>query len=138
MTSVIPSAARDLLLGSIPGLMLAVTATAQPSNPGRTHEIRMQGGRFAPYEITIQPGDTVRFVLGTGGPHNVAFRETTGEAATRLRRRMTDTIADLAGPLLVVPGETYTVVFTDVPAGRYPYWCIPHLAMGQMGEIRVR
>lgn len=98
----------------------------------------MQGGRFAPYDITIERGDTVRFVLGTGGPHNVAFRETKGEAAARLRRRMSDTIADLAGPLLVIPGETYTIVFTDVPAGRYPYWCIPHLAMGQMGSITVR
>ena len=102
------------------------------------HVIRMQGGRFAPYELTINPGDTIHFVLGSGGPHNVAFRETRGEAAVRLRARMgKDTIADLAGPLLVIPGDTYDVVF-DVPSGKYPYWCIPHLTMGQMGSITVR
>ena len=137
MTTVIPGAARDVLRAVLFGSGL-LAASAPPTSPPRAHEIRMQGGRFAPYEISIRSGDTVRFVLGSGGPHNVAFRETRGEAAARLRRRMTDTIADLAGPLLVVPGETYTVVFTDVPAGRYPYWCIPHLAMGQMGEITVR
>jgi plastocyanin len=48
-----------------------------------------------------------------------------------------DTIADLSGPLLIVAGDTYDVVF-DVPSGKYPYWCIPHLAMGQMGSITVR
>ena len=50
---------------------------------------------------------------------------------------MSDTIADLAGPLLVIPGEEYVIVFTDVPAGKYPYWCMPHLSMGIMGSIRV-
>jgi plastocyanin len=128
------------------GILLAVAAVAgvsstlptrRPANP-TTHVIRMQGGRFAPYELAIAPGDTVRFVLGSGGPHNVSFRETRGAAAAQLRRRMgKDTIADLSGPLLIIPGETYDVVF-DVPVGSYPYWCIPHLAMGQMGSITVR
>jgi plastocyanin len=113
-------------------------ATRPPAGPPTRHTVRMQGGRFAPYELTVNPGDTIHFVLGSGGPHNVAFRETRGEAATRLRARMgKDTIADLAGPLLVLPGDTYDVVF-DVPSGRYPYWCIPHLGMGQMGSITVR
>jgi plastocyanin len=111
----------------------------QSANPPIRHTIRMQGGRFAPYELTIAPGDTVRFVLGSGGPHNVAFRETKGVAATQLRLRMgKDTISDLSSPLLIIPGETYDIVFTGVPAGQYPYWCIPHLPMGQMGSITVK
>ena len=115
-----------------------ILAARRPSTPPVRHEIRMQGGRFAPYELTINRGDTIHFVLGSGGPHNVAFRETKGEAAVRLRARMgKDTIADLAGPLLILPGDTYDIVF-DAPSGRYPYWCIPHLAMGQMGQITVR
>jgi plastocyanin len=122
-----------LLLLSALGVGSLLTAPA----PTR-HTIRMQGGRFAPYEVTVNRGDTIHFILGTGGPHNVAFRETRGEAAVRLRARMgKDTIADLAGPLLVIPGDTYDVVF-DVSSGKYPYWCIPHLTMGQMGSITVR
>ena len=111
----------------------------QSVNPPIKHVVRMQGGRFAPYELTIAPGDTVHFVLGSGGPHNVAFRELNSAAAAQLRKRMgKDTIGDLSGPLLISPNDTYDIVFTDVPAGKYPYWCIPHFAMGQMGSITVR
>ena len=108
-----------------------------PSAPTR-HTVRMVGNGFQPRELTIDKGDTVRFVLGSGGPHNAAFREITGEAASRLRKVMKDTIADLSGPILIVPGETYDIVFSDVPPGRYPYWCIPHLAGGMMGTSIVK
>ena len=128
---------RRYALLLLPVLLTSRVPDVAASSP-RTHTIRMQGGRFAPYELTIARGDTVRFVLGSGGPHNVAFRETKGAAAAALRQRMgKDTIADLSGPLLIVAGEKYDVVF-DVPSGQYPYWCIPHLAMGQMGSITVR
>ena len=114
-----------------------LVARQLPNSPTR-HTVRMQGGGFSPRELTVSPGDTIHFVLGSGGPHDVAFRETKGAAAIRLRARMgKDTIADLAGPLLVLPGDTYDIVF-DVPSGKYPYWCIPHLGMGQMGSITVR
>ncbi|HET9424502.1 MAG TPA: plastocyanin/azurin family copper-binding protein [Gemmatimonadaceae bacterium] len=127
---------RTLIFAAL-SLALAAAPFVPRAAAPRSHEVIMQGGRFAPFELTIVPGDTVRFVLGGGGPHNVAFRETKGDAAAKLRKRMADTIADLSGPLLVTPGESYVIVF-DVPAGRYPYWCIPHLSMGLMGTITVR
>jgi plastocyanin len=118
-------------------LGVSVLLSARPA-PTR-HVIRMVGNGFLPRELTINPGDTLRFVLGSGGPHNAAFRETKGIAAARLRARMgKDTIADLSGPLLIIPGDTYDVVFADMPPGRYPYWCIPHLAGGMMGTIIVK
>lgn len=127
------------LLWAIGAVSVAAFAmTERPASTSKSHTVRMQGGRFAPYELTIAPGDTVRFVLGSGGPHNVAFRETKGEAAVRLRARMTDQMSDLSGPLLVVPDDSYTIVFTDVPVGAYPYWCIPHLGMGMMGSITIK
>ena len=49
-----------------------------------------------------------------------------------------DTISDLSGPILIIPGDTYDIVFAGVPAGKYPYWCIPHLSGGMMGTIIVR
>jgi plastocyanin len=119
-------------------VLAAHAARAYHSAVPRTPGVRMQGGQFSPAQLTVDRGDTVRFVLGSGGPHNVAFRETKGDAAAKLRARMgRDTIADLSGPLLVIPGETYVIAF-DVPAGSYPYWCIPHLAGGMMGTITVR
>ena len=113
-------------------------AARTPVAPTR-HTIRMVGNGFQPRELTINEGDTVRFVLGSGGPHNAAFRETTAAAAVKLRARMgKDTISDLSGPILIIPGDTYDIVFSGVPAGRYPYWCIPHLSGGMMGAIIVK
>ena len=104
----------------------------------KLHTVTMVGNGFQPRELTIEKGDTVRFVLRSGGPHNAAFREIPSVAASRLRKVMKDTIADLSGPLLIIPGETYDVVFADVPAGKYPYVCVPHLAGNMTGTITVR
>ena len=108
-----------------------------PAAP-KTHIVRMQGSRFVPSELTIETGDTVRFVMGTGGPHNVGFRDLKGAGADRLRKLMPDTIGSLSGPLLLDPGQTYQIVFTDVPAGAYPFWCVPHISSGMTGTITVR
>ena len=124
-----------LLLSAV-GLGYVLSAP-RPSAATR-HTVRMVGNGFQPRALTIERGDTVRFVLGSGGPHNAAFREVSREAAGRLRKVMKDTSADLSGPILIIPGETYDIVFTDVPSGTYPYWCIPHLAGGMMGTIIVR
>ena len=125
---------RPLIAGFAASFILG----ASPARVAVTHVVRMEGSRFVPAAITIDRGDTVRFVMRSGGPHNVAFRDATGEAAARLRRVMPDTMSDLSGPLLIIPGDTYTIVFTDVPSGTHTYWCIPHLAGGMKGTITVR
>ncbi|HKW47882.1 MAG TPA: plastocyanin/azurin family copper-binding protein, partial [Gemmatimonadaceae bacterium] len=66
----------------------AATATAQPSTgssetetaapiSGQTVEVKMlqdaQGSyRFDPADVTIKPGDGVKFIMVSGAPHNVA------------------------------------------------------------------
>src|SRR3979409_2541466 len=44
---------------------------------GKTHEVKMvgdaKGYRFEPANITVKQGDGIKFVVVTGGPHNVAF-----------------------------------------------------------------
>src|ERR1700720_2051923 len=44
---------------------------------GKTHEVKMigdaKGYRFDPANFTVKQGDGVKFVVVTGGPHNVAF-----------------------------------------------------------------
>ena len=55
----------------------AQAATLAPIT-GKTHEIKMvgdaKGYRFEPANLTIKAGDGIKFVMvGTMGPHNVAF-----------------------------------------------------------------
>ena len=99
-----------------------------------------QAPRFEPAEIQIASGDTVEFVLVSAAPHNVAFDSTAlSPAATdRLRKIVHDPMLPLAGPMLLKEGERYTLVFADVPAGRYAYFCMPHMSMQMRGTVVVR
>jgi plastocyanin len=40
--------------------------------------------------------------------------------------------------LISAPNGTYTISFANVPAGSYPFFCTPHLAMGMTGTITVK
>ena len=52
------------------------TGAAAPIT-GTTHEVKMvgddKGYRFEPADITVKQGDGIKFVMVSGGPHNVAF-----------------------------------------------------------------
>ena len=130
------------------GLLLAFPVSfadmLAPERPPAVHEVRMvQEGstyRFAPARVTVRRGDQVRFVMVSGGPHNVAFDpEKVPDAAERgLSAGMKDQISPLAGPLLTKAGESYTVSFADVAPGTYPFYCMPHMAMGMQGAVTVR
>ena len=56
----------------------APTGTAAYAAPvGTIHEVRMVGDaagfRYEPANITVKPGDGIKFINVSGGPHNVAF-----------------------------------------------------------------
>ena len=34
-------------------------------------------------------------------------------------------------------GDSLVFTFAGVPAGRYPYYCLPHQAMGMKGELTI-
>jgi plastocyanin len=121
----------------------AGSATAAPAT-GTVHEVKMvgddKGYRFEPAELTIKQGDGVKFVMTSGGPHNVAFDEAgipTG-ASAQLAANIENAAAPLTSQMLVNPNEAVTVSFANVPAGTYNYNCIPHLAMGMKGKITVQ
>lgn len=104
------------------------------------HRVNMTGNRFVPSRLQIVTGDTVDFVNGAGGPHNVAFWSDSLPQGSRdlLSRLMQDSIAPLTGSLLLEEEQTWTMAFTGVPPGRYPYFCLPHMVGGMVGEIEVR
>jgi len=99
-----------------------------------------QAPRFEPAEIQIASGDTVDFVLVSAAPHNVAFDSTalSPMATARLHKIVHDPMLPLAGPMLLKAGERYTVVFSDVPPGRYSYYCMPHMSMQMKGTVVVQ
>ena len=111
---------------------------------GKTHEVKMvgdeKGYRFEPADLTVKQGDGVKFVMVSGGPHNAAFDPATvpANAKAQLSANMPNQMSELSGPLLVNPNETYTISFANVPPGKYPYHCTPHLAMNMKGTITVQ
>jgi plastocyanin len=134
----------------------AATATATTSAPaptgavapapitGTTHEVKMIGDatgyRFEPATLTIKSGDGVKYVMVSGGPHNVAFQNVTDPAASaQLDANMPgQKMGPLSGPMVMQPNEAYSVSFGKVPAGKYDYICVPHSAMNMKGTITVQ
>ncbi|HET7464005.1 MAG TPA: plastocyanin/azurin family copper-binding protein [Longimicrobium sp.] len=132
-------------------LVLALAPRAAHAQQPTVHTVRMlvEGGvpRFDPATVTIKPGDQVRFVNVSGGPHNVSF-----DAATLpqgmdhvMEHAMPDQIQPLWGKLLVDPNESYTISFAGARPGRYPVFCVPHMydkhggtETGMKGVIIVR
>lgn len=126
-----------------PAAALALRAQADAPAPA-THEVKMYmegaSARFEPASITIPRGDRIRFVTMTGGPHNVWFdpARVPDAAEAALSAGMPNQMAPLAGPFVTEPGESYTVSFAGVPAGRYEVLCMPHMGLNMKGVITVQ
>lgn len=129
--------AVDSASPSTPGAVTAAPIT------GTVHEVKMlgdaKGYRYDPAEITVKPGDGVRFVNVTGGPHNVAFDAAT--IPSDVREQLWANMPNAAGgssPVLSLPNETWTLSLGNIKPGTYPYYCVPHLVAGMKGVITVK
>ncbi len=128
---------RGMMLGTM-ALLLGLVATAplhaDPGKGGHVVVVKMveQGGgqyRFEPAAVTVQPGDTVRWLETSGAPHNVQFDKWPGGA--RLGGAQ-------AGPLLTSKGATYQLVIDGrFPPGTYAYECLPHGMLGMKATLTV-
>jgi plastocyanin len=142
-TDTAASAATGTPAATTPAAGGATAGAAAPIT-GTTHEVKMvgdeKGYRFEPANITVKQGDAIKFVMVSGGPHNVAFDPATVPAAAKsqLTANMPQQISELSSPMMMNPNESYTISFGGVPAGQYPYHCTPHLAMGMKGVITVQ
>jgi plastocyanin len=112
---------------------------------GTTHEVKMvgdaKGYRFEPANITVKQGDGVKWIVVSGGPHNVAFDPATipPDVRPQLDANMgTDRMGELSANMKINPGESITISFGNIKPGQYPYHCTPHLALGMKGIITVR
>jgi plastocyanin len=123
----------------------AAVASAGAAITGQTHEVQMlqdaQGNyKFEPANVTVKQGDGIKFTMVSGGPHNVAFDPTQvpANAKAALSANMQQQVSELSSPMMMNAGESYTISFAGVPAGKYDYHCTPHLAMGMKGTITVQ
>ena len=118
------------------------TATAAPIT-GTTHEIKMvgddKGYRFEPATITAKAGDGIKFVMVSGGPHNVAFDAATipEDVKAQLQANMPNS-TDFSSPMMMNANEAWTVSLGNIKPGTYGIICTPHLAMGMKMELVVQ
>lgn len=117
------------------------TGTAAPVT-GTVHEVKMigdeKGYRFEPVDITIKAGDGIKWVMVSGGPHNVAFQNVAADAKAQLSANMPNQLSDLSSPMMINPNEAYEMSFANVKPGKYDYVCTPHLANNMRGSVTVQ
>lgn len=107
-------------------LLLVISSFFITVNPAlaATYEVKMGTDSFQlafdPSTLTIQTGDTVKFVANQLAPHNVVFEDSSVESHTQL---------------LFSKGDSYETTF-DTP-GTYTYYCEPHRGAGMVATIIV-
>ena len=119
------------------------SAVAMAPVTGTVHEVRMVGDatgyRYEPANITVKPGDGIKFINATGGPHNVAFDPATipADQKDQLFANMPNSL-DGSSPIFTQPDEQWVLSLGNIKPGKYPFHCTPHLAMNMKGEITVQ
>jgi len=138
-TTTTTSGAASTTAGATGGAAAAAPIT------GTTKTVNMvgdaKGYRFEPANITVKQGDAIKFVVVSGGPHNVAFDPATipADVKSQLDANMgTDKMGELSSSMKTNAGESVTVSFGKIKPGQYPYHCVPHLALNMKGVITVQ
>ena len=140
-TAAAPAATTDT---AAPAPAAAAPAGAAAAITGTTHEVKMvgddKGYRFEPADIKVKAGDGIKFIMVSGGPHNVAFDPATipADVKPQLSANMPNQQGELSSPLMTNPNDSYTISLANVKPGQYPFHCTPHLAMGMKGTITVQ
>lgn len=93
--------------------------TMEPADSGNVVEIQLRDFEFSQPELHIAAGTTVRWRNTTSNYHTVTPDGHSAWTQWQTTR----------------PDETFTVSF-DTP-GTYPYYCMPHRALGMTGTIIV-
>lgn len=112
-------------------LVLAVTMMFSMANSAQADTVEVKMGAdngslgFQPTKITIQAGDTVKWVNNKLAPHNVVF-DSSVKDADKLSHK----------GLAFSAGESFDITFTE--PGEYPYYCEPHRGAGMNGVVTVQ
>lgn len=101
---------------------LLVVLFASTMGLAQIDTVEMVDDAFVPADITVQEGDTVLWI-------NMGNNVHTTTSGTNCEEDGIWNSGNLNS------GEGYGVVFSD--AGDYPYYCIPHCAIGMTGSVTV-
>jgi plastocyanin len=109
------------------------------------HEIRLEANpeketyRFTPPLVTARPGDILLFKAGRGVPHSIVFEGARLNEATHeaLNGAMGRRAGDLSSPLLTSEGAEYRIVVPRIAPGIYHFYCLPHRAYDERGQLRI-
>lgn len=121
-------------------------ATTDAERTAVVHEVRMVGSvdggfRFEPVNLTIKAGDTVRWINGSGFPHNVAFyadRIPQGAAGVIESMMPADgKLGPMNGRIVSELGDAFEMGFVNAPSGTYHYFCVVQEAMGMVGTLTI-
>ena len=129
------------------GLALVLSvAGVVPAAGQATHVVRLMADaskddyRFEPAKLTVQPNDVIVFRVASGAPHSIVFEGGGLSPGVRgaLNTALPSRSGDLSSPLLTAAGKDYRMVVPQVPAGSYPFYCLPHRAYDMRGEMVVK
>lgn len=130
-----------LLLGGMAWRAPASPTSAPPAASSRPPiTVTLRGQRFVPARIVASPSDTIRFVLESGEPHNVAFDPDSippGALEPLARNLKTDARNLFTPDMLIIRGESVLLPLAGLPPGRYHFYCAPHYGGGMHGELIV-
>jgi len=120
---------------TMPGASPTTTTTLGGGGGGtQTHTVMVGSGgalTFAPAELTIHVGDTVRWVWGSSG-HSVV----SGTNGNTDNQFCSPSNTGCDNPPLSSNGTTYEHTFMQ--AGTFPYYCSVHFSLGMTGTITVQ
>lgn len=147
MKSMLRAATAGWLAATAALAFAAPAPAGAQETEGRTVIVEMVDFGFKPANVTVRPGDVVRFVNTTTSPHNVEFRDVPEGArlgddyvvpVEEIGTRAATFPPARMGPYLLQKGETYEFIITDAfVSGTYDYVCTPHEAMGMKAELEV-
>ncbi|MHC4267448.1 MAG: cupredoxin domain-containing protein [Planctomycetota bacterium] len=105
-------------------------SSSTPSSGATTHIVKMTGDyEFVPSSLTIKQGDSVKWVVTSNKPHEVASG-TVIEGEDGM-----EGVPDGLWKTGKMASGNFTYTFNST--GTFPYYCDAHLDQGMIGEITV-
>lgn len=115
------------LLGAAALVLVLGSARAQT-----THIVTQSSFTFGPANITIDVGDSVRWIW-TANDHTV----TEGIGPFPVGGEAFNSLLSAANPNVIVTFSTKFLFQNARPSNVYDYYCIPHFAFGMVGVVNV-
>ncbi|MFB6286930.1 MAG: plastocyanin/azurin family copper-binding protein [Candidatus Bipolaricaulia bacterium] len=107
------------------------TAESAESNVHTVRMVSEDGAyHFEPHVVSVQPGDTVRWVLESGNHSTTSYDPSNGKPL-----RIPEGAEGWDSGVLSESGTTFEVTFQV--EGVYDYFCIPHEGVGMVGTVVV-